>query len=162
MCSFSQKMWILFALNFLYLQKIWFLQINLWYLYLVSSVCVITWNTLNSFIFGLAVVWWQSILRKYLADKRFLSKVYLFLTNLPWPHHSPRRETLPRNFKVICWRPLISSIISDRHMNYSGRVYLLYMILPHSQRYWNVTKKIEKTEKDFYIKKISYIYIPNV
>ena len=33
------------------------------------------------------------------------------------------------------------------------------MILPHSQRYWNVTKKNETTEKDFYEKDFSCTYL---
>ena len=33
------------------------------------------------------------------------------------------------------------------------------MILPHSQRYWNVTKKTETTEKDFHGKDFSFTYL---
>ena len=40
-------------------------------------------------------------------------------------------------------------------MYFSGKVIIWYMILPHFQRYWNVIKKTEKTEKDFYEKDFS-------
>lgn len=53
------------------------------------------------FVLAFILVWWWSILQKYLV-KRFLSQVFLFLTDFPCFFHPFSRQILVINLIVIC------------------------------------------------------------